>query len=118
MNTGGTGSERWIKLMALSPLRIGMVCYPTYGGSGAVAGHGSNVLVQNGGRIATAGTGSYGILAQSIGGGGGNTSTSTSTISSRLTPTKIGPLFIIQRYMRIHNSGAPIFWGARCACAA
>ncbi len=41
------------------------------GGSGGVGGSGSNVTVTNGGQIATAGSDSYGILAQSLGGGGG-----------------------------------------------
>ena len=58
--SGGTGSNNSVSVSA------------TIGGSGAVAGHGNNVLVQNAGQIATAGTGSYGILAQSIGGGGGD----------------------------------------------
>ncbi len=44
------------------------------GGSGAGGGHGSRVIVQNlaGGEIVTAGSGSIGIFAQSVGGGGGN----------------------------------------------
>ena len=42
------------------------------GGQGGVAGNGSQVSVVNGGKIDTSGEGSYGILAQSIGGGGGD----------------------------------------------
>jgi hypothetical protein len=48
----------------------------TIGGRGGVGGSGSNVLVASTGRIDTSGQASYGILAQSIGGGGGNAGTS------------------------------------------
>ncbi len=41
------------------------------GGSGGTGGSAADVVVTNGGQIATAGSDSYGILAQSIGGGGG-----------------------------------------------
>jgi hypothetical protein len=41
------------------------------GGSGGVAGNGNSVTVGNAGLIATTGSGSTGVLAQSIGGGGG-----------------------------------------------
>jgi len=42
-----------------------------HGGKGGGGGDGGQVTVDNGGTIATGGTGSSGILAQSIGGGGG-----------------------------------------------
>ncbi len=42
------------------------------GGSGGTGGVGRTVTVENGDAIKTAGKGSYGIQAQSIGGGGGN----------------------------------------------
>ncbi|MFN4287160.1 MAG: hypothetical protein ACK4E3_01525 [Brevundimonas sp.] len=42
-----------------------------YGGGGAGAGSGGTIIVFNEGRIDTSGTGSYGIIAQSVGGGGG-----------------------------------------------
>ncbi len=57
---GGSGSNNTINLNA------------TIGGSGANGGSGGSVLVVNGGRVATAGQGSYGIMAQSVGGGGGD----------------------------------------------
>ncbi len=41
------------------------------GGSGGASGNGGAVTVDNSGAITTAGKGSYGILAQSLGGGGG-----------------------------------------------
>lgn len=43
----------------------------TVGGSAGATGSGGGVTVTNGGRIATQGTGAYGIFAQSVGGGGG-----------------------------------------------
>ncbi|MCE0497179.1 MAG: hypothetical protein LV481_04445 [Methylacidiphilales bacterium] len=50
----------------------------TIGGSGGTGNEGGSVTVDNnrGGQIVTEGQDSYGILAQSIGGGGGNTSPS------------------------------------------
>jgi outer membrane autotransporter protein len=41
------------------------------GGSGGSSGSGRDVVVKNEGRIVTRGDGSFGILAQSVGGGGG-----------------------------------------------
>ncbi len=41
------------------------------GGSGGASGNGNTVTVNNTGEITTAGAGSYGIFAQSVGGGGG-----------------------------------------------
>ena len=49
------------------------------GGDGGSASAGNTVTVNNAGQIATAGDGSYGILAQSVGGGGGNGGDSTAT---------------------------------------
>ncbi len=46
------------------------------GGGPGAAGNGSTVAVDQTGAIATDGTASYGLLAQSIGGGGGNTAMS------------------------------------------
>ncbi|MCA1299407.1 autotransporter outer membrane beta-barrel domain-containing protein [Stappia indica] len=43
----------------------------TMGGSGGGGGHGDDVTVSNSGQIQTAGDVSYGIFAQSVGGGGG-----------------------------------------------
>jgi uncharacterized protein with beta-barrel porin domain len=41
------------------------------GGSGGSGGHGGNIKLTNSGAINTSGEGSFGILAQSVGGGGG-----------------------------------------------
>lgn len=43
----------------------------TVGGSGGASGNGDTVTIDNQGTIVTQGAGSFGILAQSIGGGGG-----------------------------------------------
>ena len=42
------------------------------GGSGGAGGKGDSVTVSSGGRVTTEGDGSFGIIAQSIGGGGGD----------------------------------------------
>jgi len=59
---------------AIGPSNLNVSVSIRHGGDGGSGGAGDWVRVQNlgGGGIATAGSGSVGILAQSIGGGGGN----------------------------------------------
>jgi hypothetical protein len=59
---------------AIGPSNLNVNVSIRHGGNGGSGGNGKWVRVQNltGGSIATAGSGSVGILAQSIGGGGGN----------------------------------------------
>ena len=58
---GGTGGEAILTNVG----KVGI------GGMGGASGKGGNVTVTNSGSITTTGTGSYGIFAQSVGGGGG-----------------------------------------------
>lgn len=62
---GGQGSLSSTRNAAL--VSVGGV----FGGSGGTSSHGGSVVVNNAGSIKTRGRDSYGILAQSIGGGGG-----------------------------------------------
>lgn len=50
---------------------LGLSVATTIGGSGGTGGHGDTVTVKNEGIIQTSGVTSYGIFAQSMGGGGG-----------------------------------------------
>ncbi|MDT2020475.1 hypothetical protein [Methylocella sp. CPCC 101449] len=54
----------------------------TLGGAGGSGNTGGPVTVANGGHIATAGAGSVGIFAQSVGGGGGNGGNASSVANS------------------------------------
>jgi hypothetical protein len=67
---GGGGSGGFSAAGALS--MKGKAASSSVGGSGARAGVGETVKVVSGGTILTTAANSYGILAQSIGGGGGN----------------------------------------------
>ena len=60
---GGTGANAIVRAAGAAVVGVG--------GSGGTGGEAGGVLVDNDGRIATSGSDSDGILAQSIGGGGG-----------------------------------------------
>ena len=76
---GGKGGSAVAKSLSLPsdevPLTLAMDF--AVGGSGGTAGDGNSVTVANAGEVVTAGDGSYGVLAQSIGGGGGDGGDST-----------------------------------------
>ncbi|MBI6630802.1 autotransporter outer membrane beta-barrel domain-containing protein [Pontibaca salina] len=62
---GGTGGAAYASGKQKLNATVGI------GGSGGAGGKGGDVVVSNGGTILTAGDGSYGVFAQSVGGGGG-----------------------------------------------
>ena len=64
MSTGGGGGEGGIGSTGLTG-KIGI------GGAGGAAGNGGTVNLTSSGALTTTGTASYGIFAQSVGGGGG-----------------------------------------------
>lgn len=73
---GGNGGGVLAPMLtpAIGPSNLNVSVSIRHGGDGGSGGAGDWVRVQNlsGGNISTSGTGSVGILAQSIGGGGGN----------------------------------------------
>lgn len=69
---GGGDAGGAFAIGVLIPLTVSV------GGTGGVGGDGGVVNMENDGQITTHGHQSYGILAQSIGGGGGNGGTATS----------------------------------------
>jgi alpha-tubulin suppressor-like RCC1 family protein len=75
-SVGGGGGSGGSSLSLMSPFGTNgtksVDVHAAIGGQGGVGGSGSNVLVLNEGLIETSGKNSYGISAQSIGGGGGD----------------------------------------------
>lgn len=69
---GGGGDGGQAISIAIDPTATTGAIGVALGGSGSAAGSGRNATVQLGGSISTLGDASYGVFAQSIGGGGGN----------------------------------------------
>ncbi|MEW6254927.1 MAG: autotransporter outer membrane beta-barrel domain-containing protein [Pseudomonadota bacterium] len=77
---GGTGGNAFAYALAISAPDAGAYTVTSaVGGKGGGGGSGQSVEVTNSGTILTFGDGSFGILAQSIGGGGGNAGSATAT---------------------------------------
>ncbi|HUJ69378.1 MAG TPA: autotransporter domain-containing protein, partial [Syntrophorhabdales bacterium] len=82
---GGKGGSSFVFSLAagvIPEIPVAINIGVSVGGSGGGGGSGGIVQVENGGGIATGGSRSFGILAQSVGGGGGDGgSASTVTLS-------------------------------------
>src|SRR5690606_14402347 len=85
----GGGGNGGYAIFGKAVLRSGTSTDPTFalsiGGSGGDGEAGGDVTVTNRGQIEVAGDGSYGILAQSVGGGGGNGGLGVSLSLNELT---------------------------------
>ena len=70
---GGAAFSEAVQLFSASPSEIpSALVNVAVGGSGGTAGNGGNVIADNENAIITEGAQSYGIFAQSVGGGGGD----------------------------------------------
>ncbi|WP_157115542.1 autotransporter outer membrane beta-barrel domain-containing protein [Prosthecochloris sp. HL-130-GSB] len=84
---GGNGGMAFSGSMVLgSTVADNVTSNIAIGGSGGDGNDGNSVIVDNSGYIATSGDGSYGIFAQSVGGGGGN---GAFALSTNLDPSTI-----------------------------
>ncbi|MDT8442460.1 MAG: hypothetical protein RQ723_12480, partial [Desulfuromonadales bacterium] len=82
---GGNGGMSFAgNLLVGKKTTVGIESAIAIGGSGGTGNTGNDVLVDNSGSIETFGNSSYGILAQSIGGGGGNGATA---VAGSFVPT-------------------------------